>query len=237
MPEIRIAVLDDVASDLSLISNYVRRYASEPENRVVEIKLDCFSDSGLFIENYVPQYDILFIDVCMPLVSGLEVARSIRKLDNSVCIIFVTNMAQYALDAFEVDAMGYMIKPVHYGDFTIRMRKAISVVLHNKGEYIALKTVDGYRKVNTADILYFEAKGHIMHGKCRNGEIIQVRTTMRELETALQKYSFARCNHSYLINLRHVDVVKVSVLVGNEEIPLGRKWKDSFLSAFLDSLG
>lgn len=84
-------------------------------------------NAGVFIEQYRPDYDLIFLDIQMPGLNGMEAATALRKKDSSVLLVFVTNMAQYAVRGYDVNAAGFILKPVSYYDFLMRMRKCIGI--------------------------------------------------------------------------------------------------------------
>jgi len=100
---LRIAVVDDEQPARELLCGYIQRYSREKE---LPVAVTEFQDGLSFISNYKPIFDVVFIDIKMPLLDGMEAAKVLYKLDKNVCIVFVTNMAQYAVKGYEVDAVG-----------------------------------------------------------------------------------------------------------------------------------
>ena len=119
---IRVALLDDNQEDRKILMEYLRRFRIE-ENIQIEI---ASYDSGLeFLESYGGGYDVIFLDIEMPGLDGLEVSKEIRQMDEMAGIIFITNMAQYAICGYEVNAIDFMLKPVKYPNFSEKFKKAL----------------------------------------------------------------------------------------------------------------
>lgn len=121
----RIAIVDDDAKERSLLKDYAERYAEEKklDFGIVEF------DSGLnFSADYAEPFDIILLDIEMPHLDGLKVAREIRKVDTAAVIIFITRMAQYAIKGYEVDALDFMLKPVTYFNLSAKLSRAMKVV-------------------------------------------------------------------------------------------------------------
>lgn len=98
---LRVALLDDNTDDITLLQNYLRRYQ---EKNQIRMQVTSYVSSLEFMEEYDASYDVIFLDVEMPGMDGMQVAREIRKKDETAGIIFITNMAQYAIRGYEVNA-------------------------------------------------------------------------------------------------------------------------------------
>ena len=108
----RIAIVEDDALSAKLLFSYIKKYEQETNG---EFEAIIFENGYKFLENYKSgAYEIIFMDINMPHLSGIETAIDLRKLDESVALIFVTNLAQYAINGYEVSALDFMLKPVSY---------------------------------------------------------------------------------------------------------------------------
>ena len=119
----KIAVVDDDAEAVKKLCGYIDRYGGE-SGKIFDVKT--FSNLSVLLSEYRNGYDILFMDVELPDGSGIDAAGEIRKRDEDVIIVFVTNMAQFAIRGYAVDALDYVLKPVPYFAFTQQLQKAVN---------------------------------------------------------------------------------------------------------------
>lgn len=119
---LHVSIVEDDPSSAKLLGRYVKKYFEETGG---EYKLSYFTDGLQFIADYSGNCDIVFMDIEMPRLDGMATARRLRAIDQTVSLIFVTNMAKYALKGYEVDALDFMLKPVEYFNFCLKMEKAI----------------------------------------------------------------------------------------------------------------
>ena len=119
---IKIAIVEDEAAVRDQLTDYVRRYTRQYGT---EFEVTCFTDGDEILENYRPAFDIIFLDVEMKRLNGMETAQRIRELDDDVLLIFITNMAQYAIKGYSVGALDYVLKPVPCFAFSQQLQKAL----------------------------------------------------------------------------------------------------------------
>ena len=104
-------------------------------------------------------YDIILLDVQMRRLDGMSAAESIRRIDPEVILIFITNMAQFAIRGYAVDALDYILKPVPYFAFSQQMQKAIDRVRKRQKVYLMVPVEGGLRRVDVNTIYYLESRG------------------------------------------------------------------------------
>jgi len=229
----RIAIVDDEQAMREQLSDYIGRFAGE---RRLSLEVRCLPSGDALLEMADRDFDIIVFDIDMPGTSGLDTARRIRETDENVVILFVTNIAQYAINGYEVDAVDYIIKPVGYYDFAMKFQKAVRRAERDQGNSLFIDTVNGPVALRTDDILYVEVMAHYLIYHTNEREY-RVRASMKEHEDALRRYHFARCHKSYLINLKHLKGISASeAIVGEYSIPLGRAFKDSLLTEYMNYL-
>ena len=196
-----------------------------------------FSDGAQLVFDYRPDYDILLMDIEMPKLSGMDAARQVRALDPAVTILFVTNMAQYAIDGYSVQAKAYLLKPLNYYGFALEMQGAIAALQRRGSDFVLLNTDDGVVKVPESQIVYIETDGHdlVFHGL---NTLYRTRMTMKEADQRFSGRSFARSSVSYLVNLAYVTSVSAdTVTVNGAALPLSRNKRRDFLSALTEYVG
>ena len=169
------------------------------------------------------------MDIQMKFVDGMTAAEEIRKMDSEVIIIFITNMTQYAIKGYEVEALDYILKPVSYFAFSQTLGKAIVRIKRRGEKYITIPVKGGILRMNIADIYYIESEGHnlIFHTAA---EDVAAPLTMKILEEKLEGCGFSRGNKCYLINLEHVQGIKDKcALVRGEKLQLSRPRMNAFM--------
>ena len=229
----RIAIVDDEQAMREQLAEYIKKYADEQH-----LQLDtCSLPSGdALLQSEDRAFDIITFDIDMPGTSGLDTARKIRETDENVVILFVTNIAQYAINGYEVDAVDYIIKPVGYYDFAMKFQKAVRRAGRTQSHRIVIDTVNGPVGLSTDSIQYVEVMAHYVIYHTAE-QTYRVRASMKEHEDALHPYHFARCHKSYLINLKHLKSISASdVIVDDLSIPLGRAYKDDLLYEYMKYL-
>lgn len=230
----RVAIVDDSAQDAAQLSEYLARFQSESG---ITAETVSFSDARDFLSGYSCNWDLVILDIDMPGMNGVEAARLLRKTDPNVVLMFATNMPQYALCGYEVEAVDYVLKPVSYPDFALKLRKAGRYILRNRDERLSLHTTDGVVNLSVREILYVESMLHyLVYHTVRQD--YRVRGTMGAAEAELEGHQFARCNTSYLVNLRYVEAIeKEDVLVAGVRLRMSRGKRSSFLNRFTQFLG
>lgn len=229
-----IAVVDDSREDAGHLEAFLSRYHQE---NGLPMQVHTFLSSVEFLESFHGEYDIIYLDIEMPGSNGLEVAHEIRSRDETVAIIFITNMAQYAIRGYEVNAVDFMVKPVGYFNFVQKLEKALRAAEKRGTQFLLLSNGDGLYRIPPTDILYIEKDKNYLVYHTRKG-LFQQRGTIQEARQRLQGLAFSECTSGCLVNLRHVDRIgRETILVGGEELPVSRRMKKSFVQDYMDFLG
>lgn len=231
---LKIAVVDDEQIYIDQIQEYISQYAEEKKK---EIQTETFRDGSELLENYRPGFDIILLDIEMNELNGMEAAREIRKRDQDVVLVFITNMAQYAINGYEVGALDYVLKPISYYTFSVRLERAIARVKKRQPEEILLNLTDGIKRIKADDIHYIEVQNRMLHYHTQEGVFV-VRGTLQGAEEMLRESHFVRCNHWYLVNLQYVSEIRKNiVVVAGDMLEISRRNKTAFLSALTDYMG
>ena len=197
-------------------------------------------EEGLLLAE-VLQPDIVVCDIKMPGMDGISAAREIRKTDRDVVIIFITNMAQYALKGYTVQARSYILKPVNYYGLSMELQEAIDYINRNRrqnGRALLLPSGGGIDRVNLSDITYIESQRHNLFIHTTGG-VLRIRESMNAMEANIDDPAFARCGVSFLINLAWVSGITEGreVLVGGDRVPISRQKYKDFMAALSEYLG
>lgn len=231
---IRIAMVEDEAAVREQLQGYIQRYTRQYGT---EFAVTEFSDGMEILDAYRPVYDIVLLDVEMKHLDGMETARRIRELDRDVVLLFITNMAQYAIKGYAVGALDYVLKPVPYFAFSQQLQKAEEKLRRRARHYLAVPVEGGLRRLDTAQIYYMESEGHRVHFYTEEGEF-SAPGALKTFEEKLADLPFARCNSGYLVNLAQVKSVQQGLAqVGPYELQVSRPKRKSFLAALADYIG
>jgi len=231
---LHIAIVDDDQASRMTLFDFAERYQREYNEK---IKISTFTDGAEIAEDYKAEYDIIILDVEMRFMDGMRAAEIIRKMDSDVVLIFMTNMAQYAIKGYEVQAMNYLLKPITYFAFSQEIHKAVTYVKERKKAYLYIRIENGKLRLNVEEIVYLESKKHqiIVH---TTSDSFETRDSMKNVELKLTEYGFARCNNCYLVNLRFVEgVVSNTAIVAGDELQISRPRKKPFMDALADYIG
>lgn len=204
----------------------------------MDIDISVFYASFDFLDEYHGEYDVIFLDIEMPGSNGLEVAREIRSKDEGAGIVFITSMAQYAIRGYEVNAIDFMVKPVEYYDFSVKLEKAIHFCRRRNRHYILVNDKEGIKRFFAKDILYIEKERDFLIIHTRQG-ISRCRGSIKTIKEKLEELPFAECISGCLVNLEYVSGIrKDSILLEvKTELPLSRRLKKQFSREYVEFMG
>lgn len=231
---IRVALVDDEESSIRQLKEYLMQYQKE---RNVTMQIETFLDGDEIVENYKAEYDMIILDIEMRFMDGMTAAQLIREKDPEVVIIFITNMAQYAIKGYTVNATDYVLKPVSYFSFSQRLDKVINRINRKVNKFIAVSIKGGTVKLYISDICYIESQGHRLIFHTKEQEYVTF-ATMKEVEEKLKDMDFFRCNKGCLLNLSYVDgVMDGCVIINGDRLAISRARKKDFTEALTNYLG
>ena len=224
-----IAIVDDEREQSDILKGYIDRYFGEhPLSESYNVAV--FTDGDEIIKDYEPKYDIIFLDIEMPRVNGMKAARVIRQTDDGTALIFVTRLARYALKGYDVSALDFMVKPVDYYGFALKMKKAVKYSLANRQKYIVIKNGADAVSVSEREIYYVEIFEHNIIYHTERGDF----KIFGSLKTAAEELSddFVPCNRCYLVNMRYIEgVTDNMVTVHGEELIISRYKRKALMDA------
>lgn len=233
--EIKVAIVEDEDMWAETLYNFLMQYQNE--NIDINFFIKRFNDGDEIAEDYKGDFDLIFMDIEMKFMNGMKAAQKIRLRDDSVEIIFVTNMAKYAIEGYKVRAMDYVLKPIVYSTFSESLKRAISGIEGRKGKYIVVNYKDGSLKVNISEIRYIESHGHRLTFHLKDKEVDTTVYSMKQMEEALGKEGFCRCNSGCLVNLKFVNGFNEGdVVIDNNYISISRRRKQKFMETLVSEM-
>jgi len=223
---LKIAIVEDEESYVNQLKEYLEQFQREVDEIIT---LSVFNDGDEITTKYTARFDIILMDIQMKFVDGMTAAKEIRKMDSEVTIIFISNLAQYAIRGYEVDALDYIVKPVSYFAFSQKLSKAITRMQRRKNRFITVTVKGGIQRIDTADIYYVESFGHNLIFHTKQQDYVSG-VTMKSAEELLANMNFSRGNKCYLINLEHVEGIQDNcAIINGEQLMLSRNKKSTFM--------
>ena len=147
----RIAIVEDEREYSEQLSGYISRYALGQD---FSYDIALFSDGITFLTMYQPIYDIVFMDIQMPHINGFEASQRLRELDPTVRLVFVTRHTQFATSGYEVEASGFLVKPVSYLSFFTLMDRLMRTDLRDKDCELVIRLRNGIQVIPYAELMY-----------------------------------------------------------------------------------
>jgi DNA-binding LytR/AlgR family response regulator len=223
MKKITCMIVEDEPVSQELLKRYIDDYPS------LELLAVCNNaiEANEQLRKLSP--DLMFLDITMPKISGLEFYRS---LSDPPYVIFTTAYPEYAVNGFEVNAVDYLVKPFPFDRFLKAMNKVQDLMepVANAVEFILLQADKKMHKVNFDDILFMEGMGDYVKVNCP-GKTLVVHQTLQKLEVQLPAHRFFRVHKSYLISLDRIDYIEGNmVVIQKERIPIGQTYRNDFLA-------
>lgn len=226
---VSIAIVEDSDSDASALIAGIEEIA---KSNAKEVEFTRFSDAESFLKDYSPSFDIVFMDIELGKISGMEASKILRENDEKTILIFTTNMRQFAAEGYSVEALDYVIKPISLPRLQTTLTRAFAKLEKRGGGSLLIRLGNFTKRIPYQDILYVETLNHrvLIHTA---KETIDFFGAMKKI-TADFPPSFALCNSGYLVNLDHVtSIVGEVVSVKGNQLHISRYKKKAFLSAYL----
>ena len=237
-----VLIVEDDDEMARTLTESLSRYASEFG---LDFNVTRCGNAVLFLKNR-RTYDLVLMDIDLPGINGMEAATLLRSYDTQTPLIFVTNLAQYAVRGYEVDALDFIVKPISYYNFSMRMDKAVRVMRRNERSRLQVKTRTGIRILPLRDIVYIEMVNHDLVYHLAgddpgddNAEPMRVRGTLAKLEEEFEGGPFLRISKGCIVNMDHIRSIRDGMVHMSDGTTLyaSRSRRRPALETFADYLG
>lgn len=226
---IKIALCDD---ELTALDNLKLKVTDYIQNKNLECNITLFlsGDSLLASSDF---FDIIFLDIKMNGISGMEVAKRLRQAEKESHLVFVTSLKEYVFDAFDVDAVNYLLKPIEEHKLMATMDKIISNIAKSSNVFLILQSGHEIKKLKLAEIFYAEVFNHKVFIHTKDG-IQNYNKKIDHLNSELSE-DFFRCHRSYILNFKHVKSYGqgFATLTNGQKIPVAKRRQQEFSKALL----
>lgn len=230
---IRIAVIEDNPRDLEQIRSFLASYQQEHD---LSFTVAAFKDPMKFLAEYRSDYDLVFMDIELPPFNGVEISRRLREIDSMVVLVFITNMEQFAVSGYEVDALDFVVKPINYLRFSSMMNKALRAIARRSEKEILVRSASRIARLRISQIYYVEIRDHLLIYHSSQGNL-ESWGKLSDVERELKDFDFVRCSSSYLVNLRHIiSVDGDTVNIAGDHIPISQRKRKAFYNCVTNYL-
>ncbi|MBR4209226.1 MAG: response regulator transcription factor [Verrucomicrobia bacterium] len=231
-----VVILEDQKKDSDRLCELIRRYAAEHD---VKFTLSVFQDGTELIDHYQSGFDILFMDIELPQMNGMMAAEKMRERDPYIPIIFTTNMAQYAVRGYEVEALGFMVKPVSYYPFENYMTKALTkcrwVEKIRTNQMISLGSSSNLQRVYVDDIMYIVKDRNYLIYHLQSGKELKERGNIKDVLPRFENTTIRQCANGCLVNLKYVRKKEgTEILLPGMSFSITMPFRKSFTQELMD---
>lgn len=227
----RIAIVEDDDSQATALEALLRAFAQTHHDSFI---ITVFPNAMRLLDGYTAQWDLICMDIQLPFLDGMDAARRLRREDEDVPLVFVTSLANKAVEGYEVNALAYFVKPINPTDFTLKFTRIWELLRRREHASLLVESRSETIRVPLRDIQYVESLNHVVKFHTTRGLLTQYRS-LKEVESELPERDFARCNSCYLVNLAHVHEIRDhQARVGDDWLQISRTRVRPFRAAVHD---
>ena len=230
---IKILICDDNYEDMTKLRDSIARYSLENN---MSFNIDGFNDSDEITAALEKSgdYDVIFLDIYMEALNGINLAQLVRENNKSVKIIFFSTSKEHALEAYGVNAVQYLVKPVEYAE----LKNAMDLILDKHADKsLSFDTSDGIIKIKLSDIMFSDTQSHYQSITLTNGNVYRVRMSCAALYNMLaDNEEFTRVGASFIINLNYVVRItqNKTEFAGGYSLPTPRRSYNELKQRYID---
>ena len=231
--KIKVGIVEDEIEEEERTEEMLKRFFAEEG---IPYEILSFSEGEELFRRGFSDIDLLLFDIILPNENGVEIAKKVRALNWNGPLIFITKTIQFALDGYKVDALDYLLKPLSYDDFRLKLLKAYKIINASRDNEIVIRTSEGTISLEESSISYVEVFKHYLTFHSDKGTYT-IRGSMNKIAQSFST-RFANSSSSFLINLDRIDMIKTNdVVVSGTTLPLSRNFKKELLRRFAERKG
>lgn len=229
----RIAICDDDRTALPHTASLINLWAKAKDTLAV----DCFSEGGSLLAAHAANaFDIILLDIVMPGLNGIEVAKEMRAFDSATKLIFLTSSPEYAIESYSVKATNYLLKPVDPAALYACLDEIENELQNTRAaRAIPIKGSRSVHRVTLESIEFVEARGKHVSVFMAGGECLESIEPLHSFESKLSiTDGFFKCHRSYIVNIHHVSTYTPDEVImrSGVRIPISRGCKADFKEAY-----
>ena len=229
---IRIAICDDSPAFLNQTKFMIDHWDAPVPLRIAT---ELFEDGDALLSAHAKKpFDIVLLDIVMPLFSGIEAARELRERDDTVKIVFLTSSTEFAIESYSVKASNYLLKPLHPDSFFNCLDELIGEI-QTVAKRITIKGIEATHRLPVNDIIYVEAqRKHVVFHLSGDRSIESLEPFYSFEYLLLLEDGFFKCHRSYIVNIHRIDNYTPTeiVMTSGDQIPIARSCHKSFEAAY-----
>lgn len=214
----RIAICDDNEIQRQILAEMLKEYCFRIHQKVEIVEYSCGESLIADVEEKESDVELIFLDIYMTGVNGIDTAKKLRELGCDTEIVFLTATADYALESYDVRAGGYLVKPVNMSKLSVLLNHIFWIGLRKR---IEVKCGKQYRYPYVSEIMYMESSGHKVFICLADGSQIKTIEKISTLKERIDDNHFLQCHQSYLVNMNYIaDIQKEVILSNGKKIPI-----------------
>lgn len=228
----RICLVDDESVQLDYLKRIINHW-SDQSGVVTELSFFQSAEEVLFEHHESYPYDLILLDIQMRSMNGIELAKKIRETNKNIILAFISGMADYVYDGYEVQAIRYILKPVK-DDKVYELLDYVDTQMKAEQTYLIISVSGENKRINYDDIIYFESMGHYITLHLEDSEI-DYKYNIGDLCLELEHTEFIRTHRSYVVNIKYVEKITRNscLLTQNISVPLSRNSYQSVNAKFI----
>ena len=230
----KIAIVEDERECARILKDHITRYCEE--NSVARPEIAVYESGDAFLFAGVVA-DIVLMDINLPGTDGMTVCEKLRESNSETIIIFVTDMAKFAVKGYKVDALDFVVKPVSYEVFSVAFSRALKKTENGGRSTLRLRSKDGFVRLAARDVLYVEVLDHDLIYHTTDGTV-EAYGQLKNVEDALLANGFVKCNRCFIANPAHIKAIKDNtIFIGDERLQISVRKKKETLAAIARYFG